>query len=331
MKKNEFAESLVKHLTNMGIEQSVINAQVERVLSYIDNSGMEDIDVDPADMADGIAKALASAPKSPGAEQRRPAHVSDEIVQNAARAERESDVKRYDGKSAKSECPAAKAVAQTPKNVDKFAPNRNAEDRLLAARDKKREHRSDVAAKNAKKRADGKKPRFSVPAKQNSPSPANKSNNASENARKEKSPANPVPQENEKLFKVVVCVAIPLAVIAALVAVLLYLGFWLFLALGMILAIAFLILFVSAGTVVSLVGLVYGVVQLIEKATAVGFFEIGLAVIVAAAVLFAGVLLYNFAVRLIPFAMKQLARLFKFGVYKSREAYYAAKGACERL
>ena len=66
-------------------------------------------------------------------------------------------------------------------------------------------------------------------------------------------------------------------------------------------------------------------------ATPIGLFEIGLGVIVSGSVLLVGILVYNFAMRLIPYAMKQLARLFKFAFSKGRDTYIIVKGVCERL
>ena len=80
-----------------------------------------------------------------------------------------------------------------------------------------------------------------------------------------------------------------------------------------------LIAFVAAGVTVSLVGIVYGVIMMIKGSVPVGLFEIGLGVTVGAVVLFVGILVYNFAVRLIPFAMKMLAKLLGFAFTKTKE------------
>ena len=123
----------------------------------------------------------------------------------------------------------------------------------------------------------------------------------------------------------IVIICIPFIIALALVAIGIYIAFWLVLALLMIFTIAALIVFVTAGAVVSVVGIVYGIIQVIKGMTPVGLFEIGLGITVGAAVIFVGILIYNFAVRLIPFAMKQLARLLGFAFRRTKEGFAAIK------
>ena len=136
---------------------------------------------------------------------------------------------------------------------------------------------------------------------------------------------------NEWLYVALLVVTIPIAVALILIAFVLYLGFWVALALAMIACIAVLIVFVTVGALVSLVGIVYGVVQLITGQVPVGLFEVGLGVIVGAAVMFVGILVYNFAVRFIPFGMKLLAKLFRAGFRAIRSGYESLKGAVDGI
>ncbi len=136
---------------------------------------------------------------------------------------------------------------------------------------------------------------------------------------------------NEWLYVALLVVTIPIALALILIALALYLGFWVALALAMIGCIAILIVFVTVGAIVSLVGIVYGVVQLITGQVPVGLFEVGLGVIVGAAVMFVGILVYNFAVRFIPFGMKLLAKLFRAGFRAIRSGYESLKGAVDGI
>jgi hypothetical protein len=99
----------------------------------------------------------------------------------------------------------------------------------------------------------------------------------------------------------------------------------------MIACIAVLVVFVTVFALIAIVGIVYGVVQLITGNMPVGLFEIGLGVMVGAAVMFIGILVYNFAVRFIPFIMKLLARLFRAGFRGIKNGYQVLKGAVEEL
>ncbi|MBQ2512763.1 MAG: hypothetical protein II534_05415 [Clostridia bacterium] len=126
-------------------------------------------------------------------------------------------------------------------------------------------------------------------------------------------------------FSIGLIIALPFIILLSLVMVVLYLVFWLALALLMILAVAALIAFVAVGVFVALTGIVYGVIMLIKGNTPVGLFEIGLGITVGAVVLFAGILVYNFAIRLIPFGMKMLSKLLAFGFRKGKEGISAMK------
>jgi len=136
---------------------------------------------------------------------------------------------------------------------------------------------------------------------------------------------------NEWLYVLLLVVTIPLAAALILTAFVVYLGFWVILALAMIACIAALVVFVTVFALIAIVGIVYGVVKLITGNMPVGLFEIGLGVMVGAAVMFIGILVYNFAVRFIPFIMKLLARLFRAGFRGIKNGYHVLKGAVEEL
>lgn len=88
----------------------------------------------------------------------------------------------------------------------------------------------------------------------------------------------------------------------------------------------------AVGAVVSLVGIVYGIMQLITAASAApGLYEIGLGITVGGVVMAGGILVYNIAIRLIPFLIRLLASLFGFCTGKLRTLFHMAKEACYRL
>ena len=90
MEKKEFLKQLQEQLAARGLEDSAIKAQIERVSNYIEQTGMDDVEVDPSDMADGIVKAVGKpakpapfvAPEEPIEEVAVPLSAEDEI--NAA-------------------------------------------------------------------------------------------------------------------------------------------------------------------------------------------------------------------------------------------------------
>ncbi len=112
------------------------------------------------------------------------------------------------------------------------------------------------------------------------------------------------------------------------------LGLFAFALLGMLAAIVGLIgaLFigVAAGTVLALVGIIYGITQLFEYAP-IGMYEIGLGVMIGGWVMFGGIVVYNTAVRLLPYLIRKELDLFTYTVHKCVELYYRVKGACADL
>lgn len=87
---------------------------------------------------------------------------------------------------------------------------------------------------------------------------------------------------------------------------------------------------VAVGTILALVGIIYGITQLFEYVP-IGTYEIGLGIMIGGAVMFFGVLAYNIAVRLLPYVIKQVMVLLSFTIHKCVELYYYAKGRCADL
>ena len=99
-----------------------------------------------------------------------------------------------------------------------------------------------------------------------------------------------------------------------------------------ILLVAGLICTTAGGTAVSMVGIIYGITQIVTaESKAPGLYEIGLGITIGGLVLFAGILIYNLAIRLIPFLITLLGKLFRFCAGKLRDLFSIAKEACYRL
>ena len=88
----------------------------------------------------------------------------------------------------------------------------------------------------------------------------------------------------------------------------------------------------AVGAAVSLTGIIYGITQLITvTSSAPGLYEIGLGLSVGGAALLIGILLYNCAIRLIPWLFRLICSLFRFCTGKLRGLIRKAKEACYRL
>lgn len=331
MEKTEFLKQLEEQLVARGLDDESVKAQLERVGNYIKQTGMEDVEADPAEMADGIVKALGTAPVAAAqkAEEIAPTSpvesapsVEDEINESLKQIG-EAPVEESENEEA--EEAAVEAVADDESLDPRFV-------RIMAPEDVQNDAPDDSIEdvrpyRPARNERDKKLMR-----KHNRAEYVQEEREQREEQKKELSEADLQKLRNNKtLFIVLACIAAPFALALALITVGLYIFFWVALALLLIFSIAGLIVFVAAGCCIALIGIVYGVIQLVAGATPIGLFEIGLGVIVSGSVLLIGVLVYNFAMRLIPFAMRQLARLFKFAFSKGRDAYITVKGVCEKL
>ena len=119
-----------------------------------------------------------------------------------------------------------------------------------------------------------------------------------------------------------------LAIIAATLAVfgIVFLGIILTI-IGLVLG---MIAIVAAGSGVALVGIIYGITQLFSFMAA-GLYEIGLGVMIIGGVLLAGIILYNLAIRFLPWVMKWLTVFFGFVFGQFRNLFYLARRECYKL
>ena len=107
-------------------------------------------------------------------------------------------------------------------------------------------------------------------------------------------------------------------------------GLFIGLTAAIILSIVAMIAIVAAGSIVSLVGIIYGI-TLLFSFVAAGVYEIGLGVAVAGIIIFASVLLYNLAVRFIPWLMKKIGTLLVYVCGKLKMLFNYIRRECYKL
>lgn len=101
---------------------------------------------------------------------------------------------------------------------------------------------------------------------------------------------------------------------------------------GMIIALVTVIAaVVCGGSVLSVAALVYGITQIISEPRYVGLHEIGLAMVFAGATIAVSIVLYNIAVRLIPFLYKLIGKGLVLCRKKIKIWAVAAWKGCENL
>ena len=358
MKKSQLLKELRKVLAQKGLTPETIDSEITSVSAYFDEEGMEEIDIPVEDMADEISALISEQDpvKIAGNAASDPVtdmpdigfgHYEIEDAPEVSSAEEKNDTEApaVSGKEeevapgekepqpASEPEPELRSPLSFFKNADKSGKEKSAAAPDTAAENKEEPLSEDDPLNFEEEDVKefrrglfgGRKGRKSEGA------PDDK--NAEEASGEEKKAGNDGPDDiddytyaefdetpvRSPAFTVLFILAIPLILALALVAIAIYLVFWVFLALLLIAIVALLIAFVAAGVTVSLVGIVYGVIMMIKGSVPVGLFEIGLGVTVGAVVLFVGILVYNFAVRLIPYAMKMLAKLLGFAFTKTKE------------
>ncbi len=100
---------------------------------------------------------------------------------------------------------------------------------------------------------------------------------------------------------------------------------------GLIVGLIVVLIAVAAcGAGVSLVGIVFGITQLFSFLSA-GIYEIGLGIMVAGAVLLVSILLYNIAIRFLPWVIARLADLLGFVCGKLKNLFFVVRRECYKL
>lgn len=133
--------------------------------------------------------------------------------------------------------------------------------------------------------------------------------------------------KNRRKFWILFILTLPLtAVTLAITGAAFALAFFM-IAVVILISVGALVLITALGTVVSVLGLIFGVSQMMANLP-VGLYECGIAVCVGSIALFCGILVYNFAVRLMPFIAKELLIFMRFVFRKYRELYIYLKREC---
>ena len=133
--------------------------------------------------------------------------------------------------------------------------------------------------------------------------------------------------ESERNFWVIFFCCIPILFFFGAILLTVFVALFFGLIALIIILVAALAIAVAAGSAISLIGIGYGILQLLSN-PAVGLYEAGMGIMVAGITMLVGVLIYNAAIRLIPWTMKRLRGLFKFVLKKLGVLGEYLKGVC---
>ena len=326
MNRQSFLDALGSELARLGADDASIAAQKEKMDSYLRSKNMEEVDVDPRRMAEGIMQKIAAdrkpvAESAPAAANVKPA--KPEKSANPVKPEKPEETKQTsDPLSALGSKPRHTAVhindePDEAKPVKPAAPQRPSATIKAKADEKPTAHRD--AHHTATEKRPVKKEAENLPDPVTDP--------GYYDSAKPKAAAD---QGNKTLSRVLFCAAVPLGAVLCVAAIAVFLGLIFLLAAAAIGFVAALIAIVGVGCSVALIGIIYGAYKIVTGVVPVGLYEIGLGITVGSVASLIGILMYNIAIRLVPFLMKKLAELVGFGLRKARDGFVALKGALEK-
>ncbi len=162
--------------------------------------------------------------------------------------------------------------------------------------------------------------------------PVKKSQNGKTPAKKKKISVKNMSQRAKTVYIIGLIFLIPILIALVVAITVIFLALY---AAIIALVIAFsvaLVIIAAVGTALSLMAVIFGVIQIVQGAAApIGIYEIGLGVVAGGITLGVSILLYNFIVRLAPFLFKKMFVLYKFLFRQLTKLLSFVKGACSKL
>lgn len=346
----------------MGADDAVAAAQRDKMDGYLRSKNMEEVDVDPTRMAEGIMQKLGEEARPAAAntntnvkadavteqglandplsaldtKPHRPATVAHEVFGEApkkpAAAQPKSDA-----------APAPKAAQQAQKAQQSGQRTGQQPGQLSGQLSGQPSGQSSGQQSGQTKTAEpaARPARPASSAQQSKPAAARPHTDDpiadpitdpeyyQSRGQKKSAPTASLKEENKTLFWILFCIAVPLGAILCIIGAVAFLGLIALLAAVAIGFVVALIAVVAVGCSIALIGVIYGLYKIVSGAVPIGLYEVGLGITVGSAASFVGILMYNIAIRLVPFLMKKLAELISFGFRKARDGFVALKGALE--
>ncbi len=135
--------------------------------------------------------------------------------------------------------------------------------------------------------------------------------------------------EGVRRFRIIFGVSLPFVILFCAALLVLLLGLTVAIAAAVIALVVALVVWVALGSIIALVGIIYGISQLF-LVVPVGMFELGLGIAAVGITMLGGILIYNLAVRFFPFALRGMYRFAGFFRHYLVDLYYYVKGECYR-
>ena len=319
MKKDDFLKLLQARLIERGLTPAAAEKETAHVRTYLAESSMDDVDISIDEMADGILTMLEDSSDSdhedidispvPMVSEENDESVSDELSAAIAAIDSPTDAQPEAGAEDGEESEqiaipivleSEPEISEEPAEINPVIEETNEEVQEPTLPPPQPEKAEEPKPEEPKREVEVKNESLELEVSDEENEDIEKYIPYNQKVRMRKI-ENSKKGGNEWLYVLLLVITIPIAVALILAAAVLYLGFWVVLALAMIACIAVLVVFVTVFAIIAIVGIVYGVVALITGNTPVGLFEIGLGVMVGAAVMFIGILVFTMLERMISF------------------------------
>ena len=298
MEKNAFLRELALILRQRGLTDDEIRVRIEKISSFIDGLSAEErnavIGGNPnvAAIADRLFAKEGAGKSAAQPKESKPQVKSEVKAEPKEQKKPEQDSFKITSDYKKTaEQPIPEGITTTAKNMAEI--RRRDEEKLKALKDE------------------------------------------AQRPRKKQTPHATIAQrfESERNFWVIFfcCIPILFVLLGAIVSFFAILFFGLIALI--LLLVAALAVAVALGSAVSLIGIIYGIVQIFSAGaiTAVGLYEAGMGILAAGITMLVGVLIYNAAIRFVPFIMKKLRVFFKFIFKKLGVLAEYLKGVCASI
>ena len=133
------------------------------------------------------------------------------------------------------------------------------------------------------------------------------------------------------LFALIMVLLAPVCLLLIALGAGIYAAIFSVLAGAIIILVAAVVIVAGGGSLVAVASVLYGITQAISAPRYAGIHEIGFGLIVGGVTLFISILLYNLALRLVPFIYAKLVSLLRFTFKRLKKVFRNSLKGCEKL
>ena len=288
MDKQTFYSELISRLQKLGIPDDFITRHIAQFEAHFKGKSADDVNAEIAKLGD-LDKVAARIKK-----------MTDNVIEEARLEQEKNSVQAQESKNETIQNSNVSRQAENEDDVKLAFSNQKIQDNDYIEYEVKEEH---IHVRNEK--------------------PVHERVNSIRNA-----PIDPETiAKNRRKFWLLFILTLPLTAITLAITGSVFALAFFAIAVIILISVGVLVLITALGTVVSVLGLIFGVSQMLSNLP-VALYECGIAICVGSIALFCGILVYNFAVRLMPFLAKCLLIFMRFVFRKYRELYIYLKREC---